>query len=540
VILEYAMTLLRFSVWKLLSCFLLCFCSNSIFAAVKDIDLGVLPNAQQVKIRVWYPEGQCARAEVNALNPEILCLSETAITNKVIVFSHGAMGSALEYSWVGEGLAAQGYIMVGINHFGESWVYGEETVNPRTTGFIWQRAQDISALLNHLGQDNLFQKSVDWHHVVLIGHSAGGQTAAMLAGARFELAAITRYCDSDQAKEDLSCQYAKQSAQAPAEFHKAFGSLQQDLRITGIVLLDPALGPTLLPESLKQVQIPALVVGSQHNDFIPWENHGARYAAALANSQVHLLTRQEGHFVFLSPCTHDAQVMGVALCQDRTGVDRVEVHAQLFRKIVSFIQEQDAIISAPKTKVFKEQRPEVNLKNFAQPSINLLDIIKHTPKWVFGLMVILIVFGVIQSRTRKVSAILAFSLPMFMLFLSFNGVVSNLGWKGAILGSWALGLLTATYVLLKLMNRNKVKWDIESGKYLLQGSWIPLVIFMGIFLTRYVLGVAIAMDADILHQPFIRSFASAVLGALSGFFVVRLIFYWQEKKENINRRAGQT
>jgi hypothetical protein len=66
------------------------------------------------------------------------------------------------------------------------------------------------------------------------------------------------------------------------------------------------------------------------------------------------------------------------------------------------------------------------------------------------------------------------------------------------------------------------------------------MIFMGIFVTRYALGVAIAMDADILHQPFTRSFASAVLGALSGFFVVRMIFYWQEKKEHMNGRADQT
>lgn len=520
------MTYLRLFFLKLLGCLLFCVTSASTFAAATDIDLGVLPNAQQVKIRVWYPEGQCA----GEANPEILCLSETAITNKVIVFSHGAMGSALEYSWLGEGLAAQGYIVVGINHFGESWIYGKETVNPRTTGFIWQRAQDISALLNHLGQHNLFQKSVDWQHVVLIGHSAGGQTAAMLAGARFELAAITRYCESAQAKEDLSCEYAKQSAQAPAEFHKAFGSLQQDLRITGIVLLDPALGPTLLPESLQQVQIPALVVGAQHNDFIPWGNHGARYAAALPNSQVHLLTGQEGHFVFLSPCTHDVRVMGVALCQDRSGVDRVAVHAQLLQKILSFIQEQDAVITTIKTPVFKEQVQEVNPQSFVQPSINLLDIIKHTPKWVFGLMVILIVFGVIQSRTRKVSAILAVSLPLFMLFLSFNGVVSNLGWKGTVLASWIVGLLAASYLFLKLMNRNKVKWDIESGKYHLQGSWTPLMIFMGIFFTRYALGVAIAMDADILRQPFTPSLVSVVLGALSGFFVARIMIYWQVKK----------
>ncbi|MBK8186376.1 MAG: hypothetical protein IPK77_03555 [Cellvibrio sp.] len=44
------------------------------------------------------------------------------------------------------------------------------------------------------------------------------------------------------------------------------------------------------------------------------------------------------------------------------------------------------------------------------------------------------------------------------------------------------------------------------------------------------LGVAIAMDADILRQPFTPGLASAVLGALSGFFVARMMIYWQAKK----------
>jgi hypothetical protein len=143
--------------------------------------------------------------------------------------------------------------------------------------------------------------------------------------------------------------------------------------------------------------------------------------------------------------------------------------------------------------------------------------------------VMLIVLGLIQSQTRKVGMALAFSLPFFMLFLSFNGVTSNLGWKVSVLLFWLLGLFITSYVFMKL-NRNKVKWDIETGKFILLGSWIPMMIFMGIFFVRYALGVVIALDADILQQPFIYGSASVVLGALSGFFVARIIIYWQVKK----------
>jgi alpha-beta hydrolase superfamily lysophospholipase len=49
-----------------------------------------------------------------------LCLADAAVTGKVLLFSHGAMGSADNYSWLGDGLAAAGFIVVGGNHYGES------------------------------------------------------------------------------------------------------------------------------------------------------------------------------------------------------------------------------------------------------------------------------------------------------------------------------------------------------------------------------------------------------------------------------------
>lgn len=503
---------------------------GSVFAAMTEIDLGQLPSAQEVKINLWYPDVECIDKQSDKL-----CLADNAITDKVLVFSHGAMGASIEYSWLAEGLAAQGYIVIGMNHFGESWAYGKESVDPRTTGYVWQRAQDISAVLTYLKDNNLFNKPVDVNHVVMIGHSAGGQTAAMLAGARFELAAITTYCDSPASKADLSCQYAKQSALAPAEFHKAFGSSQQDLRVSGIILLDPALGPTLVQDSLKSVQIPALVVGAEHNDFIPWEHHGARYAAALKNSQTYLLTGQEGHFVFLSPCTHDVSVMGVSLCKDRSGVDRSAVHALLLTKISSFLQEQDqAIRSTDPSAVITEQKKITLQQPMAGTSINPIEILKHTPSWVFGLLVGLIILGFLQARTRKVGPALAFSLPFFMLFLSFNGVVSNLGWQGMILVCWSSGLAIATWEFVKISaassNAGKVRWDEESSKFLIQGSWVPLVIFMAIFFTRYSLGVATAMNAPLLREPLTPLVSSLFLGVMSGFFVARAITYWRVKK----------
>ncbi len=90
-----------------------------------------------------------------------LCLAEGAVTEKVLVFSRGSMGSPEEYSWLGESLAAAGPILVGVNHYGESRIYGQDTRDPRSSALTWQRARDISALLNRLASERVFQREVE-------------------------------------------------------------------------------------------------------------------------------------------------------------------------------------------------------------------------------------------------------------------------------------------------------------------------------------------------------------------------------------------
>jgi predicted dienelactone hydrolase len=302
-------------------------------AKMEIVDLGELPTGRQSKINLWFPQGKCG-----SLSERQYCLADNAITDKVIVFSHGAMGSAIEYSWIGEGLAAAGYVVVGINHFGEARIYGEDSTNPRSTALIWQRPQDISAVLDWFGQQQLFQKPVNWSSIVAIGHSSGGQTVSMLVGATFDLKLLMAYCASPQSQGDLSCHYGTNSASAPAAFQQQFSEQRKDARIRLAVMLDPALGSAVNIASLHDIKVPSLVVGAQNNDFLPWTHHGLRYASAVPNVSLKLLTGQEGHFVFLSQCSHAIQVMGVSLCEDRPSVDRALVHKDLLRTIIEFIQ----------------------------------------------------------------------------------------------------------------------------------------------------------------------------------------------------------
>ena len=110
-------------------------CSGQVREVQRDLD--ALNAERPMHVAIWYPEGVCTAGA------QELCLDKSAITHKVIVVSHGSMGASDDYAWVGNGLASKGYIVVGLNHFGESRVYGKHTQSLRATGMVWERARAV-------------------------------------------------------------------------------------------------------------------------------------------------------------------------------------------------------------------------------------------------------------------------------------------------------------------------------------------------------------------------------------------------------------
>lgn len=479
------------------------------------VDLGKLPSGRPAKITLWFPQGQCV-----ALSNQQHCLAESAITDRTLVFSHGAMGAAENYNWIAASLAAAGYVVVGINHYGESWLYGQDTQDVRATSMLWQRPTDVSATYDALSNRELFQKSINWSNIIALGHSSGGQTVAMLAGVQYDLLHMMDFCKTELAKNDNSCNYGIRNAAKPSEtFLQKFGGAYADARVKKIIMIDPTLGYGATPESLAKIQLPTLIVGAQNNDFLPWDNHGARYAKGMKNSKSHLLTGEEGHFIFLDECKNDILVMGVPLCKDRADVDRAATHAALIPSILEFVRENNIVIDASK-KVAEREQAIFNFEKITQ-------ILMYTPRWVFGLLAGLIVLGLMQVRTRQVPIQAVFIAPVSMMMMSLIGTFMDLGFTWVTISCWLLGAASVTLSLIKLSNGSTVSYDHTVRKLRLQGSWIPLFVIMIIFCTRYALGMSIGMNLNVVNEVYFAPIMSLVLGALSGYFIAQGLEYVQ-------------
>jgi predicted dienelactone hydrolase len=311
-------------------------------SAVQVTELDLYDNKRQrpVKITLWYPaQASCEDASI--------CLAQHTKLNKAVVFSHGAMGAAKGYSWIGKMFAAQGYITVGVNHYGESWVYGQEHVNPAAALQFWERPVDISFVLDVLqsnlldsaaaSRQRIFNRDIAWDQIIAIGHSSGGATVLTMAGSKLAFADAATYCTTAAAAADRSCHYLKFQTEANT---KGYNPKQNffDARIKSVIALDPALGHATTAQSLQAMTIPVLVIGSAQNDFLPYARHAGYYAATIPAATSLVFAAGEGHFVYLDRCKHQYQAMGVALCTDRPGIDRTLVHKKAGAAMLKFIQ----------------------------------------------------------------------------------------------------------------------------------------------------------------------------------------------------------
>jgi len=153
----------------------------------------------------------------------------------------------------------------------------------------------------------------------------------------------------------------------------------------------------------------------------------------------------------------------------------------------------------------------------------ITQILIHTPLWVYGLFIVLVAFGLQQTRSRNVNAVLAYFLPLGMIALSLAGINSSFGIKPAPIAMWAIGLLIVTVIGFKRFRDDRVTFTRSSRSFFIPGSWTPFFVIMAIFFTKYVFAVIQAFDAEIVTTEAFVAALSLAYGCFSGYFSSRAV-----------------
>jgi hypothetical protein len=160
----------------------------------------------------------------------------------------------------------------------------------------------------------------------------------------------------------------------------------------------------------------------------------------------------------------------------------------------------------------------------------LMQILMHTPKWVFVLFAALLWLGVRQSLPRRVKLKRVMVMPIAIVILSIWGVLSGFGDSPLALLAWVAGAGLSA-LLLGFPLPAGTRYDAVSGSFWIPGSIVPLVLLMGIFFAKYAVGAALAMHPEIAHRNDAAVAVGVLYGIFSGIFIVRALRLWRLSKQ---------
>jgi predicted dienelactone hydrolase len=294
-----------------------------------------------VHLDIWYPAAAKEKEHNYGFSKGTVAFgaSLTAKQLPIILLSHGAMGAALNYSWLAEYLSRRGYVVLGVSHFGESMVFGPDSIDPASVSRFGDRTRDLNFALEYLIEKSKYAPNLDASRVGAIGHSSGGATVLMIGGAEFSAKNLAEYCGKKAPINDKGCAYPR----SVETDEQRIVPMKSTRPFKALVALDPAVGQGFAKNALKSIKTPTLIIGSVKNDFLPFDSHAGYLAKRIKNSELVKLDNGEGHFIYLDECNLPVKVMGIPLCTDGKGVDRNAAHLKLADTIEQFLSRQFSV-----------------------------------------------------------------------------------------------------------------------------------------------------------------------------------------------------
>jgi predicted dienelactone hydrolase len=306
---------------------------------------------KDLRCTVWYPAVDTAVEVKQVVGPPGAPLFEAGMaapdaelapsTKKLplILLSHGSGGSALQMAWMGTALAQAGFIAVAVDHPGNN---ANATLTPEGFALWWERATDLSQVLDGMLADPEFGSRIDPDRIGAAGFSLGGYTVLELAGARTDISVVyaqcrtqpdTAMCVSPEMRSlpgdlktpaDILHAVRKTSGESLARS----GELFSDDRIGAVFAIAPGLGSALTEESLRAVRLPVEIVVGEDDHMAPAAENAGYVRSQIRGARITILPHVQ-HYTFLDTCTATGKQKLGQMCEDHADVDRDAVHEKV-------------------------------------------------------------------------------------------------------------------------------------------------------------------------------------------------------------------
>lgn len=305
-----------------------------------ETTLEVAHRSTDIRVVIWYPTKETGTPELIAQNGlfygfhALRDAVPVPQTLPIVVLSHGSGGRAVQMGWLATELAGRGMIVIGTNHPGTT----SQDSDPFQTVKVWERPQDLSALLDFLLQEQPLGLNGDAARVAALGFSLGGHSALSLGGLTVSKQMFIDYCDANKGLWDCGWMQA-----AGVDFQTIdtarYEASYRDPRVGTVVAVDPAL-PQAVPDSgaaSLQAEVLLVNLGQQVPEAMRVDTLASRLGASYS------AIADAWHFSFLPECSRLGQlVIGYLaednICGDVEGRSRADVHAQALQIIPDYLE----------------------------------------------------------------------------------------------------------------------------------------------------------------------------------------------------------
>jgi predicted dienelactone hydrolase len=247
----------------------------------------------------------------------------------LILFSHGDGGSRLDNQWFAAELVKAGYIVASVDHYGNTWYLNL----PKESLKRWNRAEDISFVLQELLSDSQFSSFIDPNRIGFTGFSLGGLTGIWLIGGKANLFRTPKQNSSHYTELALR---SDQETIDSIDYSPAKASYYEP-RIKSAFLMAPAYGFAFDFKGLQSIRTPVSIVAGEADSVVPVNENAKHFAKEIPGCKLNILKGKVGHFVFLNePSETGKKVLQKNLAQDDPSVSRAEIHQKVSHLATEF------------------------------------------------------------------------------------------------------------------------------------------------------------------------------------------------------------
>ncbi|MGQ9369860.1 alpha/beta hydrolase family protein [Azospirillum sp. ST 5-10] len=298
-------------------------------------------HGRPARMVVWYPTD--ASAAPQRMGPFTMTVAPGAEPrpgrHPLVVISHGSGGSELGHGDTAAALAERGFVVVALQHPGNSYDDNGEARRPA----MWRnRPRQFSAALDAVLAHPRLGPLVDGGRIGAIGFSAGAYTVLVAAGGVADLSGISEHCARHP--DDSFCSQSEVSGTDPAESAAArTGAVAaRDPRVRAVVVMAPPAAP-FGEGALAGVTVPVRLYGGAADTVVPPRHHAERIRDLLPAPPEWELVANAGHFAFMTPFPAALAAEIGPPAEDPPGFDRTAFHRRLNDEVADFFERTLAV-----------------------------------------------------------------------------------------------------------------------------------------------------------------------------------------------------